>query len=81
MTFWMVRHSSPQVFDFRFWIGSHNAGLKSELSGKTAATSENGLNGPRTRSGGLDGALPVERFELTKMIPADVLARADRVIR
>jgi len=45
MTFW--------IFDFRFWIGSHDAGLKSELSGKTAATSDNDLN----------GALAVERFE------------------
>jgi hypothetical protein len=38
---------------------------------KTAAISANGLN----------GALAVERFELTKMIPPNVLARADRVIR
>jgi hypothetical protein len=63
MTFW--------IFDFRFWIASDNAGLKSELSGKTAATSDNGLN----------GALAVEQFELMKMIPPNVLARADRVIR
>jgi hypothetical protein len=48
MTFW--------IFDFRFWIGSHDAGIKSELSDKTAATSDSGLN----------GALAVERFELTK---------------
>jgi hypothetical protein len=29
----------------------------------------------------LNGALAVERFELTKMIPPNVLARADRVIK
>jgi hypothetical protein len=63
MTFW--------IFDFRFWIGSHDARLKSELSDKTAATSDSGLN----------RALAVERFELTKMIPPNVLARADRVIK
>jgi hypothetical protein len=69
MTFW--------IFDFRFWIGSHDAGLKSELSGKTAATSDNGLNGAQR----LNGALAVERFELTKMIPPNLLAREDRVIK
>ena len=45
--------------------------------GKTAATSDNRLNGVQR----LNGALAVERFELTKMIPPNVLARADRVIR
>jgi hypothetical protein len=31
-------------------------------------TSDNGLNGPRTGSGGLNGALAVERFERTEII-------------
>ena len=48
---------------------------------KIAATSDNGLNGPRTGSGGLNGALAVERFERSKIIPPNVLARADKVIR
>jgi hypothetical protein len=43
----------------------------------TAETSDNGLNEAQQ----LSGALVVERFELTKMIPPSVLARADRVIR
>jgi len=30
---------------------------------------------------GLNGALAVERLELTKMIPPNVLARAGRVIK
>jgi hypothetical protein len=42
---------------------------------QTAATSDNGLNGAQR----LNGALAVERFELT-IIPPNVLARADRVI-
>ena len=50
------------------------AGLRTD---KTAATSDNRLNGAQR----LNGALAVERFELTKMIPPNVLARADRVIR
>ena len=44
---------------------------------KTAAISANGLNGAQR----LNGALAVERFELTKMIPPNVLARADKVIK
>ena len=36
-----------------------------------------GLNGAQR----LNGALAVKRLELTKMIPPNVLARADRVIR
>ena len=44
---------------------------------KMAAMSANGLNGAQR----LNGALAVERFELTKMLPPNVLARADKVIR
>ena len=47
------------------------------LEFRTTETSDNGLNGSQR----LNGALAVERFELTKMIPPNVLARADRVIR
>jgi hypothetical protein len=43
----------------------------------TTTTSDNGLNGAQR----LNGALAVERFELTKMIPQNVLARVDRVIK
>ena len=44
---------------------------------ETAAISANGLNGAQR----LNGALAVERFELTKMLPPNMLARADRVIK
>jgi hypothetical protein len=52
---------------------------------KTAAISANGLNpSAALRTGSaqqLNGVLAVERFELTKMIPPNVPARADRVIK
>jgi hypothetical protein len=58
--FGLGKNHEKRLFRIRFF--------SSHPPHQTAATSANGLNGPRTGSGGLNGALADKWFELTKMI-------------